>query len=122
VKAFDISAVDAADVKQLDALFTLAPNKGPVRFGASFCLFVYLHTGPVKRTGPFAMSTPADSSDEIRGRLSAVIARLEPLAHSTGSLDADDVRAGLMVAEHEVGLIIAALKRLPTPPWHGEGI
>jgi hypothetical protein len=34
-----------------------------------------------------------DSSDEIRGRLSAIIARLEPLAHSTGSLDADDVRS-----------------------------
>jgi hypothetical protein len=58
----------------------------------------------------------ANSSDEIRGRLSAIIARLEPLAHSTGALDADDVRAALVILEHEAGLIIAALKRLPTPP------
>jgi hypothetical protein len=55
--------------------------------------------------------------------LSAIIARLQPLAHSVGSLSADDVRSALVICEHEVGLIIAALKRLPTPPApHGDGI
>jgi len=62
-----------------------------------------------------------DSSDEIRGRLSAIIARLEPLAHSTGSLDADDERSAVVIIEHEVRLIIAALKRLPPQPPHGDG-
>jgi hypothetical protein len=62
-----------------------------------------------------------DSSDEIRGRLSAIIARLEPLAHSTGSLDADDVRSAVVIIKHEVRLIIAGLKRLPPQPPHGDG-
>ena len=61
------------------------------------------------------MATPksSDPSDEIRGRFSAVIARLEPLAHSTGTLDANNVRTAIVVAEHEIGMVVAALKRLP---------
>jgi len=59
------------------------------------------------------MST--DSADEIRSRMSAIIARLSPLAHGTGPLDANDVRTAIVVIEHEVSLILAALKRLPTP-------
>jgi hypothetical protein len=59
------------------------------------------------------MST--DSTDEIRSRMSAIIARLSPLAHGTGALDANDVRTAIVVIEHEVGLVLAALKRLPTP-------
>jgi hypothetical protein len=58
------------------------------------------------------MST--DPSDEIRGRLSAVIARLQPLAHGTGPLDANDLRTAIVVIEHEVALIVSALKRLPS--------
>jgi hypothetical protein len=50
-----------------------------------------------------------DPSKEIRGRLSAIIARFEPLAHSTGVLDADDVMAALAVAEHEIAQIMSFL-------------
>jgi hypothetical protein len=55
-----------------------------------------------------------DSSDEVRGRLSAIVARLSPLAHSIGPLDANDIRTAVVVVEHELSLIIAALKRLPS--------
>jgi hypothetical protein len=60
------------------------------------------------------MST--DSTDEIRARLSSIVARLGPLAHGHGPLDANDIRTAIVVIEHEVSLIMAALKRLPTKP------
>jgi hypothetical protein len=54
-----------------------------------------------------------DPSNEIRGRLSAVISRLQVLAHSTGPLVADDVTSALTLVEHEVSHIMAAVARLP---------
>ena len=59
---------------------------------------------------------PTDSTDEIRGRLSAIVARLTPLATGTSPLDANEVRTAIVVMEHEVSLILGALKRLPTKP------
>jgi hypothetical protein len=62
-----------------------------------------------------AQGTPmTDPSDEIRARLSSIIARLSPLAHGTGTLDANNIRTAIVVIEHEVSLIMAALRRLPT--------
>ena len=57
-----------------------------------------------------------DPTDEIRARLSSIVARLSPLAHGTGALDANDIRTAIVVVEHEVSLILNALKRLPSKP------
>jgi hypothetical protein len=69
-----------------------------------------------------ANSNPTDPSNEIRGRFSAIVARLTPLATGVGTLDAGAVHAALVVVEHEVSQILAALKRLPSRPLHGDGI
>jgi hypothetical protein len=57
-----------------------------------------------------------DPTDEIRARLSSIVARLSPLAHGTGGLDANDIRTAIVVIEHEVSLMVNALKRLPPKP------
>jgi hypothetical protein len=57
-----------------------------------------------------------NASDEIRARLSSIVARLSPLAHGTGLLDPNEVRTAIVVIEHEVSLILTALKRLPSQP------
>jgi hypothetical protein len=59
------------------------------------------------------MST--DASDEIRSRLSAVLARLGPIAYSVGPVDAEALVAALSVAEHELGIVMSLAKRLPNP-------
>jgi hypothetical protein len=56
----------------------------------------------------------ADPSDEIRGRFSVVIGRLELIAHSTGPLDRDAILSAITLLEHEVSFVMAAVNRLPT--------
>jgi len=52
-------------------------------------------------------------SDEVRGRMAAVIARLETISQSTGDLDRDEVIGALVLVEHEISHIRAVVGRLP---------
>jgi hypothetical protein len=61
------------------------------------------------------MTKQNDPSDEIRTRLGAVVTRLSRIAQSTGTLDAAEIHAALTVAEHEIGQVQLAMKRLPRP-------
>jgi hypothetical protein len=59
---------------------------------------------------------PNNPTDEIRARLSSVVARLSPIAHGSGPLDPADVYATLDVIDHEIGQVLIALKRLAAKP------
>jgi hypothetical protein len=54
-----------------------------------------------------------DPSNEIRGRMAAIIAGLGTISHSTGTLDPDTVMSALVLVDHEVIAITNAVARLP---------
>jgi hypothetical protein len=108
VKAFDISAVDAADVKQLDALFTLAPNKGPVRFGASFCL---PSCCSASQKGS-VMSASDQTHRDIRLRIARVVSLLEPIAQAQGPIiDPRDTYLSITLIVTELEAVLRKMRR-----------